>query len=436
MRVAVLGGGTAGFMAAAHLTKHFPMLDLYHIHDSRIPTIGVGEGTTPPFVRWVHEITGLTFEELQSRCSITHKDGIRFEDWGRTNPTFAHYFSLPEGGAYHLSASGLVHLLRDYVVASTIDARVTDVFSDGHRVRVTLEDEQQFTFDFVFDARGFPDPGQVACRVIHGIPTNGALVVRTRLRSSLTATRAVARPFGWIFVIPLTTDTAYGYIFDGMQTSRDEVERDLREVLEADHAEPSATFRHLRFPNFIRRRFFDGALFAIGNAASFIEPLEATAIGITLEELRIASFWLLEEILQVSKTGESEKCLAIVNDHLFELIEEAALFVSWHYAKGSSYDTPFWRQACARFEIFRRETAALVTGSAFEAFVAGAANWPSELALVDNRQAFARIPIEQGSNASCGSFRQDSFAKVGHGIGYFELPTERAKPRGTVSVPG
>ena len=49
MRIAVLGGGTAGFIAAAHLTRHLPQAELVHVFDSRIPTIGVGEGTTPRF---------------------------------------------------------------------------------------------------------------------------------------------------------------------------------------------------------------------------------------------------------------------------------------------------------------------------------------------------------------------------------------------------
>ncbi len=45
MRIVVLGGGTAGYMAAAHISRFFPEADLVHIFDSRISPIGVGEGT-------------------------------------------------------------------------------------------------------------------------------------------------------------------------------------------------------------------------------------------------------------------------------------------------------------------------------------------------------------------------------------------------------
>jgi tryptophan 7-halogenase len=429
MRVAVLGGGTAGFMAAAHLTKHFPYFDLYHIYDSSIPTIGVGEGTTPPFVRWLHDITGMTFEALQTRCFITRKDGIRFENWGQSHQEYVHYFSLREGHAYHLSAGRLVELLRDYVAAVSLDARVTGVFSDGHCVTVTLGNREHFTFDFVFDARGFPDPSGNACEVLIGIPTNEALISRTPLRSAMTETRAVARPFGWVFVIPLTVDTAYGYIFNGALTSRDEIEHDLRWLLAAEGLEPSGPFKHIRFPNFIRRRLFDGSLFAIGNAASFVEPLEATAIAVVLEELRIASYWLLDQILSITKADQFDRSLAVVNDHLFNFVEQVALFVSWHYARGSSFDTSFWRHARCRSESFRKQAAPLAPRCDFEAFVASAAEWPRELAFVRTREEFELIPFARESDEVCGGFLKDSFAKVGHGIAYFESRENDPEPR-------
>jgi tryptophan halogenase len=79
MRIAVLGGGTAGFIAAAHLTRHLPQAELLHVFDSRIPTIGVGEGTTPRFAMWFEEVTGLGFPHLAERCGATLKKGSRYE---------------------------------------------------------------------------------------------------------------------------------------------------------------------------------------------------------------------------------------------------------------------------------------------------------------------------------------------------------------------
>src|SRR5205823_6538307 len=82
MKIAVLGGGTAGFIAASHFTRHLPDAELLHVFDSSIPTIGVGEGTTPRFPGWFEEVTGLGFPVLAARCGATLKTGTRFEDWG------------------------------------------------------------------------------------------------------------------------------------------------------------------------------------------------------------------------------------------------------------------------------------------------------------------------------------------------------------------
>jgi hypothetical protein len=43
MRGAVLGGGTAGFIAAPHLTYAPPEAELWHMFDPRLSTVGVGE---------------------------------------------------------------------------------------------------------------------------------------------------------------------------------------------------------------------------------------------------------------------------------------------------------------------------------------------------------------------------------------------------------
>ena len=92
MKIAVLGGGTAGFIAAAHLTRNVPDAELLHVFDSRIPTIGVGEGTTPRFPVWFEEVTGLGFPDLAERCGATLKKGTRFDGWGLDGAEFLNRF--------------------------------------------------------------------------------------------------------------------------------------------------------------------------------------------------------------------------------------------------------------------------------------------------------------------------------------------------------
>ena len=105
MKVAVLGGGTAGFIAAAHMTRYFPKAQLWHIYDSRIPTIGVGEGTTPRFPLWLNEVTGIGPDEIAERCGATVKSGSYYEGWGSRDMDFVNRFQPPRLFGYHFDAS-------------------------------------------------------------------------------------------------------------------------------------------------------------------------------------------------------------------------------------------------------------------------------------------------------------------------------------------
>src|SRR5258705_12478619 len=123
MRIAVLGGGTAGFIAAAHFTRHLPQAELLHVFDSRIPTIGVGEGTTPRFPMWFEEVTGLGFAHLAERCGATLKRGSRFEGWGANGADFVHRFQPARLFGYHFDAAAIVEVLGEHVRATRVDDR-------------------------------------------------------------------------------------------------------------------------------------------------------------------------------------------------------------------------------------------------------------------------------------------------------------------------
>jgi tryptophan halogenase len=104
MKIAVVGGGIAGYLAATHVSHHIPNADLFHIYDPAVPAIGVGEGTLPFFRRWLDRITGLSFAELQAQCGITWKKGIRCSsDGDRLRPIREPHGRLPDRTAGSLS---------------------------------------------------------------------------------------------------------------------------------------------------------------------------------------------------------------------------------------------------------------------------------------------------------------------------------------------
>ncbi len=129
-KIAVVGRGTAGALAAASVSRLHPERDheLHHIYDSRIPIIGVGEGSWPTLVRDLQQLLQLPHETVQQRLNGTRKFGNRFEGWGRRRQDFTHYFTPQQVAyAYHLSADVMADLLCASTQARHIDARVTAI---------------------------------------------------------------------------------------------------------------------------------------------------------------------------------------------------------------------------------------------------------------------------------------------------------------------
>jgi tryptophan halogenase len=411
----VLGGGTAGFMAAAHLTRWFPSVALTHVFDSRIPTIGVGEGTTPPFLAWLRETTGLTLDTLVRRAHATPKHGIRFENWGRAHPAWRHWFAEREGIACHLSAARVVDLLAEHVEARRLDARVEAVRSDGRRAVVVLEGGARESFDLVVDARGFPRPDEPGTVSLDVVPTNAALL-RPGPPSPPEArveTRAIARPHGWVFAIPLSNQTSWGYVHHAEDAA--EAEADFAALLAAEGVPPGDPPRRLAFPNFRRETMFDGAHLRIGNAASFLEPLEATAIMIVTWQLRLLSGWMF---LRLTRGAAGPDAAAELDRHATGLVDETARFVGWHYASGAPWDTPFWRRAAARWAAAEAEAGAPdATAGRFRRFEAAGARLPPRLAFVQDRAELSALERGADDGDTFGGFLVESFAKVGHGLG-------------------
>ena len=352
-KIAVVGRGTAGSLAAASVTRLHPHSDheLHHIYDSRIPVIGVGEGSWPSLVEHLQQLTELPHATVQQRLKGTRKYGVQFEGWGRRDRDFTHYFTPQQVSyAYHLSADLMAELLHESTHARHVDANVTAITRVDGGAEVAFEDRAPERYDLVFDARGFPRELDSARHIpISFIPTDTAVIRRCpaiigdgRDGPVLqhTYTRAVARPYGWIFVIPLVAHTSYGYIFNRDVSSLAEVESDFDAFLGADGVTEFEQRAVIPFPNFVHRRIYDGAVARIGNAAAFMEPLEATAI--------VSAQFQIGMVLQTRLNRPVEHLeldAPVVNRFLVDNMLRYGLFVGWHYSCGSRYESGFWRYA-------------------------------------------------------------------------------------------
>lgn len=128
-KIVVAGGGTAGWMVAASLKKHFgDLVELSLIESPEVGRIGVGEATIPT-IRRFYQSLGMRDVDVMRATQATCKLGIQFNDWHSNGSSFIHPFGLYgqniDGVDFHhywakMFKQGLASQLGDYSLGVTL----------------------------------------------------------------------------------------------------------------------------------------------------------------------------------------------------------------------------------------------------------------------------------------------------------------------------
>jgi len=392
-KVIIVGGGSAGWMTGAALSKLLgKTLDVSLIESEEIGRIGVGEATIPP-LRVFNQLLGINEQDFMRECQATFKLGIQFLNWGERGDDYIHSFGATGkvcwagefqhfwlGGlqqgienefgdyclelkaaragkfgfnkdvqlnyAYHLDAGMYAGYLKKFAIKNGlkwIEGKITDVFQNsetGFIESVQLTDGRKIEGDFFIDCSGF------SAKLIEEtletgyenyqeyLPCDSAIPIQTeKAGEPRPYTQAIAHDFGWQWRIPLQHRVGNGLVYCSRFVSDDKAQQTLMTHLESELiTEPKV----LKYQTGRRAKVWNKNCVAIGLSSGFLEPVESTAIHLIMSA--VLRLMRLFPHHQISQANVDE-----YNRQSKDEMEWIRDFIILHYKATEREDSPFWQ---------------------------------------------------------------------------------------------
>jgi tryptophan 7-halogenase len=399
-KILIVGGGSAGWMAAALFSRLFRGLyDITLIESEAIGTVGVGEATIPA-IKTFNALIGLDEVDFMRRTQASFKLGIQFIDWDRIGSSYIHGFGVigrdlewlrchqywlkmraagrasdfaaysintaaalqnrfmradpqrngsPLGHiahAFHFDAGLYAKYLRGLSEAAGVRRREGKIASvqlrpdDGFVQSVTMEDGAVEAADLFIDCSGFR-----------------GLIIEEAMKTGyedwthwLPCDRALAVPCARTEPFtPYTRATARpaGWQWriplqhrtgnGHVYSSRYMDEAEAERILLSNlDGEQLAEPNRIRFVAGKRRQVWNKNCVAAGLASGFLEPLESTS-------LHLIQSVLTRLVRLMPDGGFDPTTIAEFNRQMDFEYERIRDFVILHYKATYRDDTPFWR---------------------------------------------------------------------------------------------
>lgn len=397
-KILIVGGGTAGWMAANLIASRWSDVDVCLLESTEIGIIGVGEGSTP-HLKFFFDAIKVPESEWMPRCNATYKNGISFANWSSV-PGFESYFhpfpaqtddlTVPmffnnikariQGNnvnahpdnyfletylarknlgpipaesfpfqmfyGYHFDAT----LVGRFLAGKTVGSGVKRIFgtltevvlgSNGELTAVRLDDDSLLEADFFIDCSGFKSlllqgALKVSFKSFRENLFNNAAVVMPSAISEIIPpeTKSTALSNGWAWKIPLTNRFGNGYVYSADYISPDQAELELRQHLGLLDSDVLA--RHLQMKVGRAEKHWAKNCVAVGLSQGFIEPLEATALALSYET--ITGF-----IKHYENGLYSNQYEDIFNSEINAKFDGVRDYIVCHYKVNQRKDTDYWR---------------------------------------------------------------------------------------------
>ena len=334
-KIGVLGVGSSGIQCLAHLCAYLPnCFEIYSIHDPKINIVGIGESTNPSFIFTLeHGIDFNIHDQIKnSDLDSTIKLGTYYQEWREND------FINPLLGG-HCAIHMNTFKLKDFAF-SRLRAKWGNKFKEIHGNAKIIEntnngvildvDGTNFQFDYLIDCTGFPKEYD-DYTVLHDHPTNHCLVHNVKTPADWGHTKHIATKDGWMFGIPLTTRTSYGYVFNDSITDTDTAKLNFSKKINVDISEMDSI--EYKFVSYYCNKLIDKRIIRNGNKAVFFEPLFAN------------SLWLYDKINRIICDYLSGVDQQTCNDAFKKNASDVLAMIKYHYLGGSTHKTKFWEYA-------------------------------------------------------------------------------------------